>query len=54
MPAKLNGIGGYVEAEPKTEKSRRNIALAPFPLEHLKQHRVRQLEEELKAGLEGE
>jgi len=50
MPMKLNGRGGYVEAEPKTEKSRRNIAIAPFALEKLKQHRVRQLEERLKAG----
>lgn len=50
MPAKLNGKGGYVEAEPKTEKSRRSISLASFALEHLKQHRVRQLEEKLKAG----
>lgn len=50
MPAKLNGKGGYVEAEPKTEKSRRNIAIAAFALEKLKQHRVRQLEEKLKAG----
>lgn len=50
MPAKLNGKGGYVEAEPKTEKSRRNIAIASFALEKLKQHRVRQLEEKLKAG----
>ncbi len=50
MPAKLNGKGGYVEAEPKTEKSRRSITIAPFALEKLKQHRVRQLEERLKAG----
>ena len=50
MPAKLNGKGGYVEAEPKTEKSRRNIAIAAFALEKLKEHRVRQLEEKLKAG----
>ena len=41
MPAKLNGKGGYVEAEPKTEKSRRSIAIAPFALEKLKEHRVR-------------
>src|SRR2546425_887378 len=50
MPAKLNGKGGYVEAEPKTEKSRRNIAIATFAIEKLKQHRIRQLEEKLKAG----
>jgi hypothetical protein len=36
MPVKLNGEGGYVEAEPKTEKSRRSITLAPFTLEQLK------------------
>jgi integrase len=50
MPAKLNDKGGYVEAEPKTEKSRRSITIAPFALEQLKQHRVRQVEEKLKAG----
>jgi integrase len=50
MPAKLNGKGGYVEAEPKTERSRRSIAIAPFALEKLKQHRIRQLEAKLKAG----
>jgi integrase len=49
IPVKLNGKGGYVEAEPKTEKSRRNIALASFALEQLKQYRVRQVEEKLKA-----
>ena len=41
---------GFVEAEPKTEKSRRNIILPTFVLEELKQHRIRQLEERLKAG----
>ncbi len=40
----------YVEAEPKTQKSRRSVAIAPFALEALKQHRVRQLEAKLKAG----
>ncbi len=50
MPARLNGKGGYIEAEPKTESSRRNIAIAPFALEKLKEHRVRQLEARLKAG----
>jgi len=43
MPARLNGKGGYIEAEPKTESSRSNIAIAPFALEKLKEHRVRQL-----------
>ncbi len=40
----------YVEAEPKTQKSRRSVLIAPFALEALKQHRVRQLEAKLKAG----
>ena len=50
MPARLNGKGGYVEAEPKTEASRRSITIAQLALEKLKQHRVRQLEAKLKAG----
>lgn len=32
----------YVEAEPKTKSSRRNIALASFAVEALKQHSIRQ------------
>jgi integrase len=40
----------YVEAEPKTQKSRRSVLIAPFALEALKEHRVRQLEAKLKAG----
>ena len=36
----------YVEAEPKTKRSRRNIALAGFTIEALKQHHLRQ--EEMK------
>jgi len=40
----------YIEAEPKTEKSRRSIMLAPLVVELLKQHRVRQLEAKLQAG----
>src|SRR5207248_1565657 len=40
----------YVESEPKTEKSRRSILLAPLTVEILKQHRVRQLEAKLQAG----
>lgn len=50
MPAKLNGKGGYVEAEPKTEGSRRSITIAQLAIEKLKQHRARQLEAKLKAG----
>jgi integrase len=45
MPGK-----GYVEAEPKTQKSRRSVVIAPFALEALKQHRLHQLEAKLKAG----
>ena len=40
----------YVEAEPKTKQSRRNVTIAPFALDVLKQHRIRQLEAKLKAG----
>lgn len=40
----------FVEADPKTQQSRRSIILAPFALEALKQHRVRQLEAKFKAG----
>ncbi|HEU5230212.1 MAG TPA: tyrosine-type recombinase/integrase [Ktedonobacteraceae bacterium] len=40
----------YIESEPKTEKSRRNILLAPIVVTLLKQHRTRQLEAKLKAG----
>ncbi len=49
VPSKLPGKG-YVEAEPKTQSSRRSIVVAPFALEALKQHHVRQLEAKLKAG----
>jgi len=40
----------YIEAEPKTEKSRRSIALAPMVVELLKQHRIRQAEAKLQAS----
>jgi integrase len=40
----------YMEAEPKTAKSRRNILLPPFAIEALKQHHIRQLEARRKAG----
>lgn len=39
----------YIEAEPKTEKSRRSVQLAPFVLEALKEHHVHQREIKLKA-----
>jgi integrase len=40
----------YIEAEPKTEKSRRSIMLTSITVDALKQHRVRQLETRLQAG----
>ena len=49
VPTKMPGKG-FVEAEPKTQKSRRSVIIAPFALEVLRQHRVRQLEAKLKAG----
>ncbi len=49
VPSKMPGKG-YVEAEPKTQKSRRSVVIAPFALEALTQHRERQLEAKLKAG----
>ncbi len=41
----------YVEAEPKTQKSRRSVMIAPFALEALKKHRDDELEAKLKAGV---
>ena len=49
VPSKMPGKG-YVEAEPKTQKSRRSVVIAPFALEALKQHRERQREAEITAG----
>ena len=40
----------YIEAEPKTEKSRRSIMLASFTVEALRRHRVKQLETKLQMG----
>lgn len=40
----------YIESEPKTEKSRRSVMLAPMTVDVLKQHRIRQLEVKLQAG----
>ena len=45
MPGK-----GYTEAEPKTQKSRRAIIIAPFALKALKEHHMRQLEEKKRTG----
>lgn len=41
----------FIEADPKTQKSRRSITLAHFALEVLQQHRLRQGEINIKAGL---
>jgi len=40
----------YIEAEPKTEKSRRSIMLTSFTVEALRRHRVKQLETKLQMG----
>jgi integrase len=52
VPTKMvKALGqSYIEAEPKTEKSRRNIILAEFVLEALRQHRERQGELKRNAG----
>jgi integrase len=49
VPSKMEGKG-YVESEPKTQKSRRSLIVAPFALEALEQHRIRQLEAKVKVG----
>jgi integrase len=41
---------GYVEYEPKTQRSRRKVVFPPFVLEVLKRHRAQQLEMRLKAS----
>src|SRR2546423_12105248 len=41
---------GYVEGEPKTEKSNRTIVLPRFAVRALERHRLHQLEMRLKAG----
>ncbi len=52
IPSKLSAEEGkgFEESEPKTKQSRRSVVIAPFAVEALKQHRVRQLEAKLKAG----
>lgn len=40
----------FIEAEPKTQHSRRSITIASFALETLNQHRIPQVEARLKAG----
>lgn len=40
----------YIEAEPKTSKSRRSVMVPPFVVDLLKQHRIHQLEAKLQAG----
>jgi integrase len=49
IPSRLPGKG-YAEAEPKTQRSRRTIVVAPFALTALKEHRARQLGEKERAG----
>jgi integrase len=49
VPSMMPGKG-YVEAEPKTQKSRRSVVVASFALEALKLHRLHQLEAKVKAG----
>lgn len=49
VSSKLPGKG-FVEAEPKTKKSRRSILIAVFACEALRKHRIRQKEAKLKAG----
>jgi hypothetical protein len=46
----LRSVREFVEADPKTKKSRRSIILAPFALSALKQLLVRQVEAKVKAG----
>jgi integrase len=48
IPSTLPGKG-YAEAEPKTQRSRRAIIIAPFALKALKEHRERQLVEKGRA-----
>ncbi len=52
IPSKLSVEKGrgFEEAEPKTKQSRRSVVIAPFAMEALKKHRVRQIEAKLKAG----
>src|SRR5436853_5858572 len=52
IPSKLSAEKGrgFEETEPKTRQSRRSVVIAPFAIEALKQHRIRQLEAKLKAG----
>jgi len=49
VPSKLPGKG-FVESEPKTQKSRRSVVVAPFALEALKRHYECQAEAKRKAG----
>jgi len=55
VPTKLvKEVGqSYIEAEPKTEKSRRGIALTNLALEALKEHYKRQLEMKEKRAMPG-
>ena len=46
----IDGERVYVLDEPKTSRSRRTVALPPFVVESLREHRRRQLAERLAAG----
>src|SRR5947209_395200 len=48
MPTAMGG--DYQEAEPKTDKSRRTVALPNFAVDALRKHRERQEEMKHKAG----
>lgn len=51
VPTKMeNREHVYVEAETKTQQSRRNVTIAPFALNALRDYRIHQLETRLEAG----
>ncbi len=49
VPSKLPGKG-FVETEPKTQRSRRSVVVAPFALDVLRRHYERQQEAKRKVG----
>ena len=50
IPTRLGG-GGFVEAEPKSEKARRSILLPTFVVDALKNHQQAQMGVRQKAGV---
>jgi integrase len=48
--AKIAGTAGFVASEPKTDRSRRTLALPAMLVPLLKRHRARQAQERLAAG----